>query len=456
MSTLRVLAEATPTTRRRHVDLLRAVAILLVMLGHWLLMHVERTPAGLTGETALPELTDLHWLTWVFQVMPVFFLVGGVSNAISWTRHRARGGGAGDWLLGRSSRVFTPLSLLLVLMAVSAFAARLLGVSDYDIAQAVSAVVLPLWFLVVYFAVVLLTPAMFRLHQRFGLWVLAVALAGVVLGDVLRFATGIEYTAAANFAFAWLGIHQVGFAWFDGSLRLTVRRAWALVAGAFAALVLLTTAGPYPVSIVSVPGAEIQNSTPPSLVLVALAAVQVGLVVLVSGPAERWLRRPWAWAAVVGVNAVVMTLFLWHMVAGFFGAVALDALGLLPTAEPGTAAWWWGRVPWIGTLVLVMAVVIALVGRVETRGLSRRLGGARPVPAPADRTQPATDRTQPTTSRSASLPLVAGTYLAAILGMYWQNSAGRGPHGPFTVPTGALVLVLGAATLLWVLRRQSR
>ena len=447
MSTLRVLAEATPTTRRRHVDLLRAVAILLVVLGHWLLMNVERTAEGLTGETALPDLTGQHWLTWVFQVMPVFFLVGGVSNAISWTRHRGRGGTVADWLLGRSGRVFTPLGLLLVLMAVSAFAARQLGVSDYDIAQAVSVVVLPLWFLVVYLAVVLLTPAMIRLHERFGPRVLWVALAGVVLGDVLRFATGIEYTAAGNFAFAWLGIHQVGFAWKDGSLRLSTRRAWALVAGAFTALVLATVVGPYPVSIVSVPGAEIQNSSPPSLAMVLLAAVQVGLVVLVSGPAERWLARPRAWAAVVAINGVVMTLYLWHMVAGFFGAVALDALGLLPTADAGTAAWWWGRLPWVGTLVVVMAVVIAVVGRVETRGLTKRLAGGGSSASSGG-------GASGTTSRAASLPLVAGAYLLAILGMYWQASAGRGPHGPFTVPTGALVLVLGAATLLWVLRSQ--
>ena len=443
MSTLRVLAEATPTTRRRHVDLLRAVAILFVVLGHWLLMHVERRPAGLTGGTALPALENLHWLTWVFQVMPVFFLVGGVANAISWTKHSGRGGSVADWLLGRSSRVFTPLCFLLALMAVSAFAARQLGVADYDIAQAVSVVVLPLWFLVVYLAVVLLTPVMFRLHLRFGLRVLWVALAGVVLGDVLRFATGIEYTAAGNFVFAWIGIHQAGFAWQDGTLGLTVKRAWVLVAGAFTALVLLTVPGPYPVSIVSVPGAQIQNSSPPSLVLVALAAVQVGLVVLVSGPAERWLARPRAWAAVVGINAVVMTLYLWHMVAGFFGAVLLDALGWLPVAAPGTAAWWWGRLPWLATLVVVLGVVVAVVGRVETRGMTGRIAAA---PAAGERTT-----AEP---RPVSLPVVAGAYLAAVLGMYWQASAGSGPHGPFTVPTGALVLVFGAAGVLWWLRQE--
>ncbi|MCL2595796.1 MAG: acyltransferase family protein, partial [Promicromonosporaceae bacterium] len=274
------------------------MAIVMVVVGHWLLMDVVRTPAGLTGESALGYLSDVQWLTWIFQVMPVFFLVGGVSNAISWSKHRQRAVQAGDstgsvanWLLGRSGRVFTPLTLLLVLMAVSALTARQIGVNDYDVAQAVSVVVLPLWFLVVYLAVVLLTPAMFRLHERFGLWVVLACVVGVAIGDVLRFSTGIEYTAGANFAFAWLGVHQVGFSWFDGRLRLSSQRAGALAAGGLATALLLVGPGPYPVSMVSVPGAEIQNSGPPSLALVALATAQIGLAVLVSGPAERWLAR---------------------------------------------------------------------------------------------------------------------------------------------------------------------
>ena len=42
-----------------------------------------------------------QWLTWVFQIMPVFFIVGGFSNTASWRppaatgRATATGSGAG-------------------------------------------------------------------------------------------------------------------------------------------------------------------------------------------------------------------------------------------------------------------------------------------------------------------------------------------------------------------------
>jgi hypothetical protein len=42
---------------------------------------------------------------------------------------------------------------------------------------------------------------------------------------------------------------------------------------------------------------------------------------------------------------------------------------------------------------------------------------------------------------------VAG-YAATVLGLVWQAAAGPGQHGPFALPTGALLLYLaGAGTL---------
>jgi fucose 4-O-acetylase-like acetyltransferase len=439
---LAAVAAATPSSRRRHIDALRAYAIVMVVLGHWLLMHVHRTADGLTGGNALPRLGNVHWITWIMQVMPLFFLVAGASNAISWTRHRERGGSAADWLLGRSGRVFAPLTALLVLMAVVAFAARqFFDVSDQLAWQAVHAVILPLWFFVVYFAVMLLTPVAYRLHQRFGPRVFAACLVGLVIGDVLRFTTGNEYASAGNYVFAWAGIHQVGFAWADGTLGLTVRRAWVLFVGSLATAAALVAFGPYPLSMVSVPGEHVGNAGPPSLALVALGVSQIAGAVLVSGPLERWLKRPRAWAVVVAINANVMTLFLWHMVAGFLAALALDAFGWLPTAFPGTGDWWLARLYWFPAAGLVMAIIVATVGALERRGLRARLTGATPA----------------TSNRSAATPLwlVVCAYLVATLGMLWQNSAGRGPHGPFVVPTGALAMVLVASAVLWILRRRA-
>ena len=57
MGALRELADRTPASRERYIDLLRAVAICAVVLGHWLISFVGYDADGrLTGHSALPVL----------------------------------------------------------------------------------------------------------------------------------------------------------------------------------------------------------------------------------------------------------------------------------------------------------------------------------------------------------------------------------------------------------------
>ncbi len=450
MRSIHDLAAQTPSSRRRDLDLLRAAAIGAVVLGHWLTMTVERTPDGhLVGFTALPELPWAHALTWLFQVMPVFFLVGGAANAISWTRQRARGGTATRWLLDRSARMFPPLTAFLLAVATAAAIARQAGAPPDVVAQATALVILPLWFLVVYLAVTALTPLTYRLHERHGLAVPATMVAGVAIGDVLRLTTGHELAAAASFALGWLAIHHTGYAWHDGTLRLGPRRAATLVVAGLATLVLLTGPGPYPVSMVSVPGAAIQNPSPPTLALLTLAATQLGVAALLARPAGRWLTQPRPWAVVVALNTVVLTIYLWHLVAALAGALALDALGLLPPSDPTTAAWWLGRVPWLAALAAVLAVLVVLLARVETRAPARRASGV----AEGRRTRRGIVGV--TTQLARSGPVV-GAYVAAVAGLLWLTVAGGGLHGPFALPTAALALVLAGSAVLRLGRAGAR
>lgn len=451
MSSIQDLAARTPSSRRRDLDLLRAAAIGAVVLGHWLMLNVERASDGdLTGFSVLRELQWAHALTWLFQVMPVFFLVGGVANAISWTRQRARGGTATHWLLDRSARLFPPLTAFLLVVAGGAAAARQAGAGTDLVAQAVALVILPLWFLVVYLGVTALTPLTYRLHERYGLAVPAALVAGVAVGDVLRLTTGQELAAAGSFAFGWLAVHQIGYAWHDGTLRLGHRQAATLVVVGLGTLVLLTGPGPYPVSMVTVPGAAIQNPSPPTLALLTLAATQLGLVALVARPAERWLARSRPWTVVVAVNTVVLTVYLWHLVAALLAVLALDALGLLPPSDPGSAGWWLGRMPWLVALAAVLTVLVVLLAPVETRAPARRAradaGAGRPRTRGLAAVATALARTGP----------VVGAYLAAVAGLLWLTAAGVGPHGPFAVPTGALALVLGSAAVLRLGRAGAR
>ena len=89
-------AENTPASRNRYVDLLRAISINAVVIGHWLVL----APIVEDGQFRLDHLLGFApwtaWLTWGFQVMPIFFIVGGFANGVSIDSARRKGQGYKD------------------------------------------------------------------------------------------------------------------------------------------------------------------------------------------------------------------------------------------------------------------------------------------------------------------------------------------------------------------------
>lgn len=122
------LALATPPERNRYVDLLRALSILVVVFGHWLMA----APEVINGEIRIGHaLTDIPWtrgLTWVLQVMPIFFFVGGYSNALGLRAARRKAIPYGKWLRDRLRRLIVPVLPVLVLWAPAAWLAVTSGV----------------------------------------------------------------------------------------------------------------------------------------------------------------------------------------------------------------------------------------------------------------------------------------------------------------------------------------
>ena len=158
---MRRAAEATPAHRDRYVDLLRAVAISAVVAGHWLVVHVTDEGGGLSGTSVLDVAAWTRPLTWLFQVMPVFFLVGGYANTASLTSYLRRGGNATGWTLRRTDRLVRPTTTLLAVLAAAALAARAAGVGPQLVGLGVWLAGIPLWFLVAYLAAVVFTPLMY-------------------------------------------------------------------------------------------------------------------------------------------------------------------------------------------------------------------------------------------------------------------------------------------------------
>ncbi len=366
LATVRDLAAATPTTRNRVVDLLRAAAILVVVLGHWLVAAVTVRD----GELVPGHLLDLapwtHPLTWVFQVMPVFFLVGGYSNALSWRGARSRGTTYARWLRGRLRRLLVPVVPLLLTWLTAVSVATAAGVPAATLRTASQIALVPTWFLAAYVIVCAVAPATLWLWERTG-W--ASVVGGLVVAavvDLVSLWTGSLAVGFANYLFVWASVHQLGYAWLDGRLGGTGRRL-GLAAVGLVGTVLLVWAGPYPVSMIGLDGAAVNNSYPTRVTLGFLGLLQAGLVLALEPVLRRWLARERPWRATVLVNTRIMTIYLWHLTA-MVGVIGLSLLvgGFGLGAEPLSGGWWAGRPLWWAVLAAVTVGLVALLGRFET------------------------------------------------------------------------------------------
>ena len=257
------LAAQTPASRNRYVDFLRAVSIFLVIGGHWTAAAPYfEAEGGLVVTHVLATSPWTHWLTWVVQVMPIFFMVGGFSNGISWRAALKAERSYGVWLDGRLRRLIGPVLPLIAAWILIGAGAHLYGVRAELIRIGSQMALIPIWFLAVYVMVVVLTPITHALWERFRMasfWGLVVCAIAV---DV-AFMQGIEWLGWANYLFVWSAVHQLGYAWRDGELSGLARTlTWA--ACGFVALIALMELGPYPRSMVGVPGEGISNTTPPN------------------------------------------------------------------------------------------------------------------------------------------------------------------------------------------------
>jgi hypothetical protein len=366
----RGLAGKTPITRHRGIDFLRAASILVVVLGHWMMAAPWVDTHGAHIEHMLGDQEWTQWLTWGLQVMPVFFFVGGYSNAISWAAACRRNQPWQLWLASRLGRLLKPVLPLLLFWVGAGAIAVLAGVPSPMIEVGSQIALVPTWFLAVYAMVILLVPLASAAWKRFGMASIWVPIATAALVDLAYFRFDLHGFGWVNYLFVWGSIHQLGFAWHDGRCGSKALAALCCFGG-LAMLAAMTELGPWPRSLVGVPGDEVSNTTPPHLPILALAAFQFGAARLFEKPLRKWLEGETAWAATVLINSMIMTTFLWHstvMMLLFGASILLGGIGL--HALPGTTDWWLFKGAWIGVFVLVLVPVVALASRWERRPLA--------------------------------------------------------------------------------------
>lgn len=373
----------TPAHRDRAVDALRALAIAGVILGHWLVTALVvtggRTGHTLHDESPLATMPVLTPVSWVFQTLAIFFLVGGYAAA------RSCHGGYRSWLRQRLARLSRPVLVLTAVWAPLAAGLYLGGVWRPDLHTVLTLVLDPLWFLGVYAVLTALTPVAVALVRRFGVLAAAFPLIVVAAADAIRFDLGAPSWAGwVNVVAGWLVPYLLGIAWARGAFPGR-RGPVLLLAGGTAATVALVLWAGYPASMVGVNGAAISNLNPPTLAVVTFGIAQAGLALLLREPLARWMRHPLAWAAVATVNLSAMTLFLWHQTAFLAVTTAGLAFGRLPGLHtaPTSGVWVAERIAWLPVFALALALLWLVFRRAERAPRRPAARGGRGAVVPA-------------------------------------------------------------------------
>lgn len=329
------LVAATPASRDRTVDLVRALSIGVVVVWHWVLAVPHWQNGRLVMSNPIADV-PLAWLaTWLLQVMPVFFLVGGFVNLAAWDR---AGGRAWPFLRHRLDRLLRPAAVFVAVWVVFEAVLAVAVPGHSGLASYGMVVASPLWFLGAYLWVVLLVPLTAAAHRRAAVAVVAVLGVAVVAVDLARFGAGLDVFGAVNTALVWVFVHQLGYLWRDGMLA-PVHRRWVLAASGLTGLVVVAGVGVYPRSMVATLGDELSHMYPTTAGIAALAVFQLGVVLLLRPVLASWLWRRWVWKAVVGVNAVVMTVYLWHTTALLVAVTLFGAIGFPIHSAPTAARW---------------------------------------------------------------------------------------------------------------------
>ncbi|WP_099023980.1 acyltransferase family protein [Mycolicibacterium palauense] len=426
------VAAQTPPDRDRAIDVIRIGALLGVVLGHTVMATSIIEDGVFIWENLLTTSVWFQALTWVFQIMPLFFFAGVAAGVATWSP----GGNWGAWLMKKCTRLFRPVFYYLAFWAaVLAVLHRVLPEHVYEPVAGVS--IQLLWFLGAY---VLVLAAMPLLHRIDTVARLTTAVAGVYLGVLIVDAVRVHIGHAGALGYlnttVWLIPGMFGVAY---RRRLLCGAAAVRIGVAMLAVNLALVAfGPYELSLVGIEGQRLANMTPPSLLLAGHAIMMCAFAIAAAPAIDRWAHRPRVWWLTAIGNSGAMTLYLWHMPALLMMHLAFDHLGL--PRYPGAPHL-------LGISVLQLAIMVVAVGLLFV-GL-RPLENS-PLPGWDGATAPTGARSVVTgallcLAAAATLASVkwglkdAGIYCVAVMlaALAGARLLCRGPGGGVTTPNAA-------------------
>ena len=356
--------DASRQPRNHVIDAARALSVFVVVVFHSLLYQVQLVGGHPAMVPWAPPPWPWWFLSWFFMIIPVFFVAGGFAHALIVDRMRREGTSYGHYLANRGRRLVGPLSFFVTVLAVVSSAIAWAG--QLEAAATLTRQLMQLlWFVAVYLVIVAVAPAAVAAHDRWG-WRPMLALFVLAGGvDAWSFAVGAFWLRNINMLLVWPLVHQFGIAYHRGWLRVgPARRAWAALVGGVAGVVLVVFALGYPPSAVGFADIPIANVQPPTLAMAFLALAQCGVLGLVeSGGALRtvpaWFETPLAL-----VNALMMSVYLWHIGCIALAAGILLALSMAAPAASGLLL----AQPTVAILALaVVALIVPQLARLEYR-----------------------------------------------------------------------------------------
>lgn len=367
--------------RDPYADFLRSFSLLVVILWHWAFTILVWREDGPYATSPLGFTDGLWILTWLLQVMPVFFYIGAYVHLAAWERAAAKGDRIWKFALRQAKSLAVPSAALLgtwIVIGIVITAVFEVGWMRGVVLMVVS----PLWFVATYLLLILLMPLTVWLHRRYDAVVLVVLAGLAVVVDILRFRYHVPGIGYLNMIFVWgfafqLGFFHSRFAGVDNAPRYADGRIdWeyqaprsrqfgrmASLAGLFA-LIGLVFSGLYPGSMVGVPG-QGSNMAPPTVCIVALTVFQVGVAELLRPSVVRALGKRGFFARATALfTRFALLLFLFHT-TGMALERAVEWLIFGRSSEMVQTGWqWWLMRPVsiIGPLLFTLPVIF-LFGR---------------------------------------------------------------------------------------------
>src|SRR5262245_50479536 len=160
--------DETEQAQAHSMSYLRILSLTGIVLGESLLTFAMR-------EDMEPAWT---WpFTWLFQLVPLFFLAGGHSNLLAW---RAMQGHYVTFLASRVGWLIRPVLAFVIAWLIVPLSLELLQAPEGAVASFSRLIAQPLWLLGLYLLVVAVTPVMHWLHQTLPMTTPLLLTVGVV------------------------------------------------------------------------------------------------------------------------------------------------------------------------------------------------------------------------------------------------------------------------------------